>query len=129
MATKEENLKRLCELAERLGREPDVSGSAADIAQRVAELEEELGDAGEVAEPDTYSPSKDDPTAHKGESVPEQPGIVTRRRKRGQVTVVALATLHTKCNGSVIFVSPGTSFRVSAEVAASMAAGGLAKRQ
>lgn len=36
MATKEENLKRLCELAERLGREPDVSGSAADIAQRVA---------------------------------------------------------------------------------------------
>ncbi len=46
MATKEENLKRLCELAERLGREPDVSGSAADIAQRVAELEEELGDAG-----------------------------------------------------------------------------------
>ncbi|EAA3518976.1 hypothetical protein DP353_19040 [Shigella flexneri] len=33
MATKEENLKRLCELAERLGREPDVSGSAADISQ------------------------------------------------------------------------------------------------
>ncbi|EHQ9754818.1 DNA-packaging protein FI [Shigella flexneri] len=128
MATKEENLKRLCELAERLGREPDVSGSAADIAQRVAELEEELGDAGEVAEPDTYLPSKDDPTAHKGESVPEQPGIVTGD-ETGQVTVVALATLHTKCNGSVIFVSPGTSFRVSAEVAASMAAGGLAKRQ
>ncbi|QGX88286.1 hypothetical protein BHJ80_14045 [Escherichia coli] len=42
MATKEENLKRLRELAASLGREPDISGSAADIAQRVAELEEEL---------------------------------------------------------------------------------------
>ncbi|HDS0824943.1 TPA: DNA-packaging protein FI, partial [Escherichia coli] len=44
MAKKDENLKRLKELSELLGREPDMSGSAADIAQRVAELEEELGD-------------------------------------------------------------------------------------
>ncbi|EFV8088119.1 hypothetical protein GJ354_21400 [Shigella dysenteriae] len=43
MAKKDENLKRLKELSELLGREPDMSGSAADIAQRVAELEEELG--------------------------------------------------------------------------------------
>ena len=37
MATKEQNLKRLDELALILGREPDISGSAAEIAQRVAE--------------------------------------------------------------------------------------------
>lgn len=128
MATKEENLKRLRELAEMLGREPDVSGSAADIAQRVAELEEELGDAGEVAGQDADSPSKDNRTGHKGESVPEQPGIVTGD-ETGLVTVVALATLHTKCDGSVIFVPPGTAFRVSAEVAAGMTAGGLVKMQ
>ncbi len=40
MATKEQNLKRLDELALILGREPDISGSAAEIAQRVAEWEE-----------------------------------------------------------------------------------------
>ncbi|HBA7074043.1 TPA: DNA-packaging protein FI [Escherichia coli] len=42
MATKEENLNRLRELAGLLGREADMSGSAADIAQRVSEWEEEL---------------------------------------------------------------------------------------
>lgn len=49
MATKEENLQRLRELAGRLGREPDVSGSAADIAQRVAEWEEEMAASGGTA--------------------------------------------------------------------------------
>ena len=42
MATKEENLNRLRQLAGLLGREADMSGSAADIAQRVSEWEEEL---------------------------------------------------------------------------------------
>ena len=39
MATKEENLNRLRQLAGLLGREADMSGSAADIAQRVSEEE------------------------------------------------------------------------------------------
>ncbi|EJF8020269.1 phage tail protein [Escherichia coli] len=39
MATKEENLNRLRQLAGLLGREADMSGSAADIAQRVSEWE------------------------------------------------------------------------------------------
>ncbi|EPS8085100.1 DNA-packaging protein FI [Salmonella enterica subsp. enterica serovar Newport] len=43
MATKEENTARLQELAVQLGREPDISGSAAEIRQRVAEWEEEAG--------------------------------------------------------------------------------------
>lgn len=42
MATKEENVKRLLELAAVLGREADISGSAVDIQQRVAEWEEEM---------------------------------------------------------------------------------------
>ncbi|EIL6850521.1 DNA-packaging protein FI, partial [Escherichia coli] len=53
MATKEQNLKRLGELSRILGREPDMSGSAADIAQRVAELEEELDDTDDIAGQDT----------------------------------------------------------------------------
>ena len=49
MATKEQNLKRLDELALILGREPDISGSAAEIAQRVAEWEEEAEDKNQVS--------------------------------------------------------------------------------
>ncbi|EGV2901703.1 DNA breaking-rejoining protein [Salmonella enterica] len=43
MATKEENVARLQVLAVQLGREADISGSAAEISQRVAEWEEEAG--------------------------------------------------------------------------------------
>lgn len=43
MATKEESVARLQVLAVQLGREADISGSAAEISQRVAEWEEEVG--------------------------------------------------------------------------------------
>lgn len=49
MATKEENQKHLRQLAGLLGREADMSGSAADIAQRVSEWEEELAASREPA--------------------------------------------------------------------------------
>lgn len=42
VAKKDENVKRLQELAVILGREADISGSAMDISQRVAEWEEEI---------------------------------------------------------------------------------------
>ncbi|EDA3111888.1 DNA breaking-rejoining protein [Salmonella enterica subsp. enterica serovar Sandiego] len=58
MATKEENIARLQELAVQLGREPDISGSAAEISQRVDEWEEEAGGvpAGENAETTASDP-------------------------------------------------------------------------
>ncbi len=43
MATKEENIARLRELAVQLGRKADISGSDAEIRQRVTEWEEEAG--------------------------------------------------------------------------------------
>ncbi|EJV3808998.1 DNA breaking-rejoining protein [Salmonella enterica] len=43
MATKEENVARLQALAVQLGREVDISGTATEIRQRVAEWEEEAG--------------------------------------------------------------------------------------
>lgn len=129
MATKAENLKRLHELAEKLGREPDESGSAADIAQRLAELEEELAGAGEIAGQDEYLQSNDGLTG----PVSEQSDIVTEEAT-DLVTVVALVmlqtdALHATRDEPVEFVLPGTAFRISASVAAGMTASGLAKMQ
>ncbi|HAP0139793.1 TPA: DNA-packaging protein FI [Escherichia coli] len=131
MAKKDENLKRLRELAEMLGREPDMSGSAADIAQRVAEMEEELGDTDDTAGQDT--PLKEALTGDENEVVSAQPdtGI---QDTAGLVTVVARVTLHTDAlhatrDEPVAFVLPGMAFRVSAGVAAEMTERGLVRMQ
>lgn len=132
MAKKDENLKRLKELSELLGREPDMSGSAADIAQRVAELEEELDDTDETSGQDTPLSRENVLTGHENEVVSAQPDTVTDTA--ALVTVVALVTLHTDAlhatrDEAVAFVLPGTAFRVSAGVAAEMTEHGLARMQ
>lgn len=132
MATKEQNLKRLGELSRILGREPDMSGSAADIAQRVAELEEELDDTDDIAGQDTPLSPENALTGHENEVVSAQPDTVTDTA--ALVTVVALVTLHTDAlhatrDEPVAFVLPGTAFRVSAGVAAEMTERGLARMQ
>ncbi|EAA1980162.1 DNA breaking-rejoining protein [Salmonella enterica] len=84
MATKEENVVRLQELAVQLGREPDISGSAAEISQRVAEWEEEAGGipGGENAEM-----TADDPQ--------DEPGAVkSSLHSTGFALIRALHTLH-----------------------------------
>lgn len=66
MATKEENIGRLQELAVQLGREPDISGSAAEISQRVAEWEEEAGDISDKEDTETTADiSQDEPESAK----------------------------------------------------------------
>ncbi|HCL5307935.1 TPA: DNA breaking-rejoining protein [Salmonella enterica] len=55
MATKEENIARLQELAVQLGRETDISGSAAEIRQRVAEWEEEAGGMSDKEDTETMA--------------------------------------------------------------------------
>ncbi|HEI2437998.1 DNA-packaging protein FI [Escherichia marmotae] len=132
MATKEQNLKRLGELSRILGREPDMSGSAADIAQRVAELEEELDDTDDIAGQDTPLSLENALTGHENEVVSAQPDTVIDTA--ALVTVVALVTLHTDAlhairDEPVAFVLPGTAFRVSAGVAAEMTERGLARMQ
>ncbi|EAN2415205.1 DNA breaking-rejoining protein [Salmonella enterica] len=84
MATKEENVVRLQELAVQLGREPDISGSAAEISQRVAEWEEEAGGipGGEHAET-TASDPQDEPGA-----------VKSSLHSSGFVLIRALHTLH-----------------------------------
>ena len=132
MATKEQNLKRLGELSRILGREPDMSGSAADIAQRVAELEEELDDTDDIAGQDTPLSPENALTGHENEVVSAQPD--TMIDTAALVTVVALVTLHTDAlhatrDEAVAFVLPGTAFRVSAGVAAEMTERGLVRMQ
>ncbi len=132
MATKEQNLKRLGELSRILGREPDMSGSAADIAQRVAELEEELDDTDDIAGQDTSVSPENALTGHENEVVSAQTDTVTDTA--ALVTVVALVKLHTDAlhatrDEPVAFVLPGTAFRVSAGVAAEMTERGLARMQ
>ena len=126
MAKKDENLKRLKELSELLGREPDMSGSAADIAQRVAELEEELGDV------DGTDSQASVLTGQENNEVSVQPDTVIDTA--ALVTVVALVTLHTDAlhatrDEPVAFVLPGTAFRVSAGVAVELTERGLARMQ
>ncbi|MEB7742202.1 DNA-packaging protein FI [Escherichia coli] len=133
MAKKKEHLARLRELAELLGREPDMSGSAADIAQRVAEMEEELGDTDDTTGQDTPLRPEDALTGDENDVVSAQPDTVIQDTAE-LVTVVALVTLHTDAlhatrDEPVALALPGTEFRVSAGVAAEMTERGLARMQ
>ncbi|MBJ9144249.1 DNA-packaging protein FI [Citrobacter braakii] len=125
MATKEENLQRLRELAGRLGREPDVSGSAADIAQRVAEWEEEMAATGEVAttedEPVTELPPSGGQVIQNDGTLPDE-----------MVTVRTLTCLHVDGyaaeNGRAIELTrPGMQIRVSPSVAETLVGQGMAE--
>ncbi|EZJ12560.1 DNA packaging FI family protein [Escherichia coli 1-182-04_S4_C3] len=77
MATKEENLNRLRQLADLLGREADMSGSAADIAQRVSEWEEELAVSPENEIADVDDTVHEQACRHTGE---DDVGILERIR-------------------------------------------------
>ncbi|ELH4478579.1 DNA breaking-rejoining protein [Salmonella enterica] len=84
MATKEEYIARLQELAAQLGREPDLSGSVVEIRQRITELEEEMGGtpAGENTET-TASDPQDEPGA-----------VKSSLHSSGFVLIRAVRTLH-----------------------------------
>ncbi|ELQ4284944.1 DNA breaking-rejoining protein [Salmonella enterica] len=85
MATKEENVARLQELAVQLGREADISGTAAEISQRVDEWEEEAAGMpdGKNAET-TADASQDEPGSAKSNI----------HLSSGFVLIRALHTLH-----------------------------------
>lgn len=79
MAGKDENVKRLQALAVLLGREADVSGSAADIQQRLMEWEEEVADLDNDGERNAATTNEKSPA----EASPT-----------GWIMVQALKTLH-----------------------------------
>lgn len=87
MATKEQNIARLKELAVILAREPEINGTAAEIAYRVAEWEEEaavMAEAGHHDDGQTGNVVLDEP-------VPQNP----RKTDGGElVRVRMLRTVH-----------------------------------
>lgn len=126
--TKDELIARLQALGEQLNRDVSLTGTKEELALRVAELEEELDDASDIASQDVHSLPTVELTGHENEVESEPPDAVVK----DMVTLVALVTLHTEAlhatrDEPVTFVLPGTKFRVSADVAATMTARGLAK--
>lgn len=122
MATKDENVKRLQELAKQLGREPDISGSTADINQRVKEWEEELEQAGpddDVTDPDNGA-----------EGEPQQTDRSVAAGPSGWVHVKACATLHldalaSDCDRPLEMVVAGQTARIPAKYLTELKAAGL----
>ncbi|ECC1695207.1 DNA breaking-rejoining protein [Salmonella enterica subsp. salamae] len=120
MATKEENVARLRELAVQLGREPDFSGSAAEIRQRVAEWEEEAGGMpdGRDAEMTADAP-QDEPGSEK-----------SHIHLSGFVLIRAVRTLHvhalaTDSDRVLDTVQAGASARIPAIYVDELAGDGL----
>ncbi|ELL0548301.1 DNA-packaging protein FI [Salmonella enterica] len=119
MATKEENIQRLRELATRLGRDPDVSGSAAELSQRVMEWEEE-------AEADAEAEHLPAVENDSDESI-VPPGIGQRSER---VLIRALRTLHIcaidpDSNRELDMVMAGNPARISQHDVDELIAAGL----
>ncbi|EKK3320014.1 DNA breaking-rejoining protein [Salmonella enterica] len=120
MATKEENVARLQELAVQLGREADISGSAAEISQRVDEWEEE---AGGMPDGENAETTADDPQ--------DEPGAVkSSLHSSGFVLIRAVRTLHIDALASdsdrvLDTVQAGDSARIPAIYVDELAGDGL----
>lgn len=119
MATKEQNIARLKELGALLGREVDTSGNAAEVAQRVAEWEEEVADGpGETVDIPPVSVAKQD-------SQQVNPGT-----NSGLVRVRMLYTVHLDAvaddsDNVVALALKGTCVRIPAEKLALLVQAGL----
>ncbi|EJP8201053.1 DNA-packaging protein FI [Salmonella enterica] len=119
MATKEENIQRLRELATRLGRDPDVSGSAAELSQRVMEWEAEAEAEAEAEHLPAVENDSDESI------VP--PGIGQRSER---VLIRALRTLHIcaidpDSNRELDMVMAGNPARISQHDVDELIAAGL----
>lgn len=87
--TKEELIARLKALAEQLGRDVNLTGSKEDLAMRVAELEEEIGD-GADDDPDRGEEDKAGGEANG----PAADTVSKSGDKEERVRVKTLYTLH-----------------------------------
>ncbi|KFC09036.1 hypothetical protein GTGU_01228 [Trabulsiella guamensis ATCC 49490] len=90
MATKAENIVTLVALAEKLGRQVDTTGTAAEVAQRVAEWQEEAdGLDGTGTEP----VDDGEPVGTDSESA-QQPAAISPSEHDGMVLVKLLMSVH-----------------------------------
>lgn len=135
--TKEELIARLKELGSMLNREISLTGSKEELALRIAELEEELGDdiddGGDINETgagNTASGSEEKDGDAQGNALTPVPQE-TKSASDDLVAVKTLRTLHLEAlhavkNEQVSLVLPGTTVRVSAGDAEELITRGLA---
>lgn len=134
--TKEELIARLKELGALLNREVSLTGSKEELALRVAELEEELGDGGEGLTEGDPGHLVSDGTVAGGEETKGQPTADTGRNTQpsaGELVLLeTLVTLHIDAlhatkNECVAIAEAGTVIRVPPDDAAAIIARGLAR--
>lgn len=101
--SKDELIARLKALAEKLGREVNLTGSKEDLAMRVAELEEEIGDEEQAG----------------GETTAQATGSVPKDGAQGGlIRIKTLFSLHVEAwhelrDEPISLVEPGVVVRVS----------------
>lgn len=135
--TKEVLIARLKELGSMLNREVSLTGSKEELALRVAELEEEVGDdiddggdSNETGTGNTASGSEEKDSDAQGNALTPAPQE-TKSASDDLVVVKTLTTLHLEAlhvvkNEQVSLVLPGTTVRVSAGDAEELITRGLA---
>ncbi|AVR03761.1 DNA-packaging protein FI [Pluralibacter gergoviae] len=111
--TKEEMIARLKALGEQLDRDVNLTGSKEELAMRVAELEEEIGDEGD-GESDAGDDEQDG-----GETTALATGSVPKGGVQGSmIRIKALFSLHVEAlhelrDEPISLVEPGVVVRVS----------------
>ncbi|MGE2468164.1 DNA-packaging protein FI [Klebsiella michiganensis] len=135
--TKEELIARLKDLGSMLNREVSLTGSKEELALRIAELEEEIGDdiddggdSNETGNVNTASGNEEKDRDAQGNALTPAPQE-TKSASDDLVAVKTLTTLHLEAlhavkNEQVSLVLPGTTVRVSAGDAEELITRGLA---
>lgn len=135
--TKEELIARLRELSIMLNRDVSLTGSKEELALRIAELEEELGDDADDGGDSNETATGNTASGGEEKDRPAQGNALTPASQETQsasgdlVAVKTRATLHLEAlhavkNEKVSLVLPGTTVRVSAGDAEELIAQGLA---
>ncbi|MBA7848837.1 DNA-packaging protein FI [Klebsiella sp. RHBSTW-00465] len=135
--TKEELIARLRELSIMLNRDVSLTGSKEELALRIAELEEELGDDADDGGDSNETATGNTASGGEVKDRPAQGNALTPASQETQsasgdlVAVKTRATLHLEAlhavkNEKVSLVLPGTTVRVSAGDAEELIAQGLA---
>ncbi|WP_154905023.1 DNA-packaging protein FI [Klebsiella michiganensis] len=135
--TKEELIARLRELSIMLNRDVSLTGSKEELALRIAELEEEIGDDADDGGDGNETATGNTASGGEGKDRPAQGNALTPAPQETQsasgdlVAVKTRATLHLEAlhavkNEKVSLVLPGTTVRVSAGDAEELIALGLA---
>lgn len=135
--TKEELIARLKDLGSMLNREVSLTGSKEELALRIAELEEEIGDdiddgggSNETGNGNAASGNEEKDRDAQGNALTPAPQE-TKSASDDLVAVKTLTTLHLEAlhavkNEQVSLVLPGTTVRVSAGDAEELITRGLA---